>query len=92
MPKVNGQLSVLFDKAAREELFAQKPSVKKVISAAMENDLPLSSMQAALIYYQQLTQEQSSAALVQAQRDYFGAHGVYLKQSAENLTFYPWPK
>jgi len=92
MPKVEGQLSVLFDTAIRADLFAQKPSVKKVISAAMENDLPLSSMQAALIYYQQLTQEQSSAALVQAQRDYFGAHGVYLKQSAENLTFYPWPK
>ena len=92
MPKVEGQLSALFDTAIRADLFAQKHSVKKVISAAMENDLPLSSMQAALIYYQQLTQEQSSAALVQAQRDYFGAHGVYLKQSAENLTFYSWPK
>ncbi len=92
LPKVNGQLSALFDQATREDLFAQKNSTKKVIVAAIENDLPLSSMQAALIYYQQLIQKRSSAALVQAQRDYFGAHGVYLKQSAENLTFYPWPK
>ena len=92
MPKVDGQLSALFDKATREQLFAQKPSVKKVITAAIDNDLPLSSMQAALNYYQQMTQERSSAAMVQAQRDYFGAHGVYFKQSAETLTFYPWPK
>ena len=92
MPKVDGQLSALFDKATREQLFAQKPSVKKVITAAIDNDLPLSSMQAALNYYQQMTQERSSAAMVQDQRDYFGAHGVYFKQSAETLTFYPWPK
>lgn len=92
IPKVDGQLSVLFDRATQADLLVQKRSLKKVIVSAIENDLPLSSMQAALTYYQQLTQERSSAALVQAQRDYFGAHGVYLKQSAENLTFYPWPK
>ena len=92
MPKVDGQLSALFDKATREELFAQKPSVKKVVTAAIQSDVPLSTMQTALNYYQQITQEQSSAALIQAQRDYFGAHGVYFKQSAETLTFYPWPK
>lgn len=92
MPKVDSQLSALFDNATREDLFAQKPSMKKVVTVAIQSDVPLSTMQTALTYYQQITQEKSSAALVQAQRDYFGAHGVYFKQSAETLTIYPWPK
>ena len=92
MPKVNGQLSALFDKATCDSLLAQKYPMKKVVAAAIQSDMPLSTMQTALTYYHQITQEQSSASLVQAQPDYFGAHGVYFKQSAEILTFYPWPK
>jgi 6-phosphogluconate dehydrogenase len=40
--------------------------------------VPVFSISNAYEFFKQLTQEQSGANLIQAQRDYFGAHGVQL--------------
>lgn len=50
------------------------PSWRNVISAAVLNGIPVPSMSSALAYFDGYTTERLPANLLQAQRDYFGAH------------------
>ncbi len=47
---------------------------RTVIAAAAENGIPISAMMSALSYYDSYRCERLPANLLQAQRDYFGAH------------------
>lgn len=49
-------------------------SLRKAISAAIELGVPVPSLSAALNYYDSYRSERLPANLLQAQRDYFGAH------------------
>ena len=50
------------------------PSWRKVVSFAALNGIPAPAISAALSYFDGYTTERVSANLLQAQRDYFGAH------------------
>ena len=49
-------------------------SLRKVVAAAALAAVPVPSMSAALSYYDSVTSKNLPANLLQAQRDYFGAH------------------
>lgn len=51
-----------------------KDSLKELIKNAVQNDLPISCFSEALNYLNAYSQKESPANLIQAQRDYFGAH------------------
>lgn len=50
------------------------PSLRKVVAEGALNGIALPSMSAALSYFDGLRTLHSPANLIQAQRDYFGAH------------------
>ena len=47
---------------------------KRLILRALENDIPVPAFSSALNYYYSLTSAKLPANMIQAQRDYFGAH------------------
>ena len=51
-----------------------QPSWRHVVSTAVEFGLPVPGFSAALSYYDSIRRERLPANLLQAQRDYFGAH------------------
>ena len=50
------------------------PAWRKVVAAAIGAGIPVPAMSAALSYFDGYTSERLPANLLQAQRDYFGAH------------------
>ena len=55
-----------------------KPSVKKVVSESLLNDLTTPALSEAIQFFNGITTAYASANVIQAQRDYFGAH-TYLR-------------
>ncbi len=51
-----------------------QPSWRKVVSSTITNGIPVPSMAAAITYYDGYRNERLPANLLQAQRDYVGAH------------------
>lgn len=49
-------------------------SLRNTLTIAITNGIPMPAMSAALSYFDSYTNEHSPANLIQAQRDYFGAH------------------
>jgi 6-phosphogluconate dehydrogenase len=58
----------------REKVTAAQGSWRRVVSAAVLNGIPVPSMSAGLAYFDGYRTERLPANLLQAQRDYFGAH------------------
>lgn len=50
------------------------PSWRRIVAKAVEMDLPVPCLASALMFLNSYTQAKSPANLLQAQRDYFGAH------------------
>lgn len=70
-PDLNNLLLAPFFK---EKLAKAQTGWRKVVSTAILNGLPIPTMAAALTYYDGYRCERLPANLLQAQRDYFGAH------------------
>lgn len=66
--------SLLMDSYFKEAVAARVPSWRTVVSAAVKHGIPLPAMSAALSYFDGYTCASLPANLLQAQRDYFGAH------------------
>lgn len=59
----------------REKANQYQSSLRQVILKGVEGGLPLPCFSSALSYYDGYRSSRSAANLIQAQRDYFGAHG-----------------
>ena len=71
----NPQLSnLMLDPYFKETIEGCVPAWRKVIMAAAQHGVPVPAMSAALNYFDGYTSEFLPANLLQAQRDYFGAH------------------
>ncbi len=66
--------NLLLDPFFKEMIDKAQASWRKVISTAVENGIPVPALASALSYYDGYRTERLPANLLQAQRDYFGAH------------------
>ncbi|AIC94257.1 MULTISPECIES: NADP-dependent phosphogluconate dehydrogenase [Shouchella] len=66
--------NLLLDPYFENVASSYQSSLRKVISLAVENGVPVPSFSSAIAYYDSYRSERLPANLLQAQRDYFGAH------------------
>ncbi|MGP4062855.1 NADP-dependent phosphogluconate dehydrogenase [Halobacillus sp. H74] len=64
-------------------------SLRKVVSLAISNGIPVPALSSALAYYDSYRSEKLPANLLQAQRDYFGAH-TYQRLDKEGSFHTEW--
>jgi len=64
-------------------------ALRRVVGRAALSGQPVPALAAALAYYDTLRQARGTAALIQAQRDFFGAHG-FERIDAEGAHHGPW--
>ena len=81
--------SLLFDDYFRDVIRSKQNSLRKAAVLAIENRLPVPSMISALEYLDVYATAASGANLIQAQRDYFGAH-TYERNDMEGSFHYDW--
>jgi len=71
----NPELSnLLLDPFFTEKISATQNSLRKVVSTAINNGIPVPALSSGLAYFDGYRSEFLPANLLQAQRDYFGAH------------------
>jgi len=66
--------NLLLDPFFMEKMIKAQTGWRRSVSAAMQNGIPVPAFAAALCYYDGYRSESLPANLLQAQRDYFGAH------------------
>ena len=64
-------------------------SVRKVVSTAILSGLPVPSLASAVAYFDSYRAETLPANIIQAQRDYFGAH-TYERTDKEGSYHFEW--
>ena len=67
--------NLILDKTFSAELNNTVPELRKTVSAAAMSNIPLPVHSASLTYFDSYTKERLPVNLIQAQRDFFGAHG-----------------
>ena len=71
----NGNLSnLLLDPYFTKQVVAAQPAWRRVVAKAVQKGIPVPAMSSALAFYDGYRRERLPANLLQAQRDYFGAH------------------
>jgi 6-phosphogluconate dehydrogenase len=66
--------NILLDKEVAALLQSHEQRLRRVVAAAIEAKIPLAGMGSALAYFDAYSSERLPTNLIQAQRDYFGAH------------------
>jgi 6-phosphogluconate dehydrogenase len=66
--------NLLMDPYFSEQVMAAQPAWRRVVMKATELGIPIPAMASALSFFDGYRQERLPANLLQAQRDYFGAH------------------
>jgi 6-phosphogluconate dehydrogenase len=72
----------------RDKIHAAQAGWRRIVSAAVLNGLYAPAFCTALNYYDGLRTERLQANLIQAQRDYFGAHTYQRIDKPQNLAFH----
>ncbi|MGF0538277.1 NADP-dependent phosphogluconate dehydrogenase [Agrobacterium sp. ES01] len=75
--------------AFSEMLKESLPSLRRVVSTAVNAGLPVPALASALNYFDAYTQSRGTANLIQAQRDFFGAHG-FDRMDGKDFHHGPW--
>jgi len=73
----------------REAVDKAQPAWRRVVTTAFELGIPMPAFSAALAYYDSYRSERLPANLLQAQRDYFGAH-TYQRVDREGIFHTDW--
>jgi 6-phosphogluconate dehydrogenase len=81
--------TLLSDPDFAKEIGGAQTAWREVVSAAIAGGVPVPGFSAALSYYDALRAERLPAALVQGQRDFFGAH-TYKRTDAEGSYHTLW--
>jgi len=69
-----GLINLLLDPYFKDEVDSAQAAWRRVVVRAVENGIPTPAMSSALAFYDGYRSERLPANLIQAQRDYFGAH------------------
>jgi 6-phosphogluconate dehydrogenase len=67
-------MNLLVDKDFKSDVQKRQAGWRRVIIKAVDMGIPVLGMSASLAYYDAYRSETLPANLIQAQRDYFGAH------------------
>ncbi|WP_175991117.1 NADP-dependent phosphogluconate dehydrogenase [Bacillus sp. Marseille-Q1617] len=87
----SGLSNLLLDPYFKEIVESYQYALREVISVAVQNGVPVPGFSAALSYYDSYRTETLPANLIQAQRDYFGAH-TYQRVDKEGTFHTEWMK
>lgn len=79
---------LLFDEYFSKEILESLSGWREVVSVATLSGLPIPAISSALNYFHSLTTGNGSANMLQAQRDYFGAHTFERKDRARGEHFH----
>jgi 6-phosphogluconate dehydrogenase len=66
-----------------------QPSLREVVAVGARHGLPLPALSSALAYFDAYRQGRGTANLIQAQRDFFGAHG-FVRIDDDGAHHGPW--
>jgi 6-phosphogluconate dehydrogenase len=77
------------DKNIQEKIKSTLPSLRKVITLSIENGLPVTAFASTLTYFDSLRTEKLPSNLIQAQRDFFGAH-TFERTDADGIFHAIW--
>ncbi len=81
--------NLLLDAYFKEIVENYQSALREVISVAVQNGIPVPGLSAALSYYDSYRTATLPANLIQAQRDYFGAH-TYERTDKEGVFHTEW--
>jgi len=81
--------NLLLDKDLAELLKAREESIRQVIQLGINARIPMAGMMSALSYYDAYLSDRMPTNLIQAQRDYFGAH-TYQRMDKEGVFHTEW--
>jgi len=81
--------NLLLDPYFKEIIDSSQANWRKVVSTATELGIPVPAFSSALAYYDSYRNERLPANLLQAQRDYFGAH-TYQRTDKEGIFHSEW--
>jgi 6-phosphogluconate dehydrogenase len=85
--------NLLLDPYFQEQIHKNQKRWRKVVALAAEAGIPAPAFMSALAYYDGYRSAQLPASLLQAQRDYFGAHGYERTDEARGKSFHlDWSK
>lgn len=85
----SGLKNLLLDDYFKNVVESYQDAWRKVVSAAVVNGVPVPGFASALAYYDSYRTERLPANLLQAQRDYFGAH-TFQRVDKEGVFHYNW--
>ena len=81
--------SLLLDESLSQKLANAQDGIRKVIQVGIEMSIPLPALMGSLAYYDGYRSGWLPANLIQAQRDYFGAH-TYERNDREGIFHTHW--
>jgi len=81
--------NLLMVPAFTEMMKEAHPALRRVVARAAEAGLPMPALSSALAYFDAYRQGRGTSNLIQAQRDFFGAHG-FERIDAEGMHHGPW--
>jgi 6-phosphogluconate dehydrogenase len=81
--------NLLLDPYFKKVVESSQPNWRKVVTTAVELGVPVPAFTSALAYFDSYRRENLSANMIQAQRDYFGAH-TYERVDKEGTFHTEW--
>lgn len=80
---------LLFDESINAALTKATPGLRQTIISAIERGIPVPAMMSAIAYFDSYRRDWLPSNLIQAQRDYFGAH-TYQRLDREGIFHTSW--
>jgi 6-phosphogluconate dehydrogenase len=91
IPLLANEPSLLDSKEFSQLITDNKEAWKQTLQQAVADEIPIPCLQSAWSYFVGIKTEHSSANIIQAQRDYFGAHGFLRNdRESQDLQHGPW--
>ena len=81
--------TILLDTSITEQIKTTAPAATEIVIKALENKIATPIMSDAIQFFNAISTAHSTANLIQAQRDYFGAH-TFLRIGATAKEHYAW--
>jgi len=81
--------NILLDRSIGEQIKTTAPAATEIVIKALENKMSTAILSDAIQFFNAISGAHSTANLIQAQRDYFGAH-TFLRIGATAKEHYTW--